>query len=162
MLGRDGIAGLVCLAGSLWLLALTRGLPHPTLVPVGPGFYPRIVLVVTAVLAAILLGSDVLSRRRRIPPARAGTRANETAPRNYRLVALTFAIFAAYVFLLSVLGYRVATFLFVLVLQLVLQPAGKRHRVRVLVVALGTTVVTHFVFESYLSVLLPRGRWTGM
>jgi putative tricarboxylic transport membrane protein len=162
VLGRDGIAGLVCLAGSLWLLALTRGLPQPALVPVGPAFYPRIVLVVTAVLAAILLGNDVLSRRRRPPPARAGTRANETAPRNYRLVALTFAIFAAYVLLLPVLGYRVATFLFVLVLQLVLQPAGTRHWVRVLVVALGTAVVTHFVFESYLSVLLPRGRWTGM
>ena len=41
MLGRDGVAGLACLAGSLWLLALTRGLPQPALVPVGPGFYPR-------------------------------------------------------------------------------------------------------------------------
>jgi hypothetical protein len=65
VLGRDGIAGLVCLAGSLFLLALTRGLPQPALVPIGPGFYPRIVLVATALLSALLIASDLLSRRRR-------------------------------------------------------------------------------------------------
>ena len=162
MLGRDGIAGLVCLAGSLWLLALTRGLPQPALVPVGPGFYPRIVLVVTALLSAVLLGSDVLSRRRKPHGERARTGTARSAQPHYRLVAVTFAVFAGYVLLLPFLGYRIATVLFVVALQLVLQPGGERHWVRVLVVALATAVVTHLVFESYLSVLLPRGRWTGM
>jgi hypothetical protein len=32
---------------------------------------------------------------------------------------------------------------------------------RVAVIALATAVATYFVFERYLSVLLPRGRWTG-
>ena len=155
MLGRDGIAGLACLLGSLGLLALTRGLPHPALVPIGPAFYPRIVLVVTAVLSAVLLGSDLLARRRR---RLAGAAA---PPRNYRLVALIFAIFAAYVLALPRLGYRIATFAFVLILQLALQPAGERHWLRVLAVAAGTSLLTHLVFETYLSVLLPRGSWTG-
>ncbi len=75
-------------------------------------------------------------------------------------VTLTFAIFASYVFLLPFLGYRIATVLFVIVLQLVLRPAGERRWARVLIVALATTLVTHLVFEGYLSVLLPRGRWT--
>jgi len=162
MLGRDGIAGLVCLAGSLGLLALTRGLPQPALVPIGPGFYPRVVLVVTALLSVVLLGSDVLSRRRKPAGAPPGAGAGRHARPHYRLVAVTFAVFAAYVLLLPFLGYRVATALFVVALQLVLQPAGERHWVRVLAVAVATAVMTHLVFESYLSVLLPRGRWTGM
>jgi putative tricarboxylic transport membrane protein len=157
VLGRDGVAGLICLAGSLGLLALTRGLPQPALVPVGPGFYPRIVLTATAVLAALLVLSDLLSRRRR---AR-GVAARAARP-NYRLVLLSFAVFAAYVFLLPLLGYRIATFLFVAVLQVVLRRPHGRGWIWMVVIAASAAILTHLVFERYLSVLLPRGRWTGM
>jgi putative tricarboxylic transport membrane protein len=160
LLGRDGIAGLTCLAASLWLLALTRGLPQPALVPVGPGFYPRIVLIVTAVLSAVLVLADLLARRR-IPARVAGPAVPAGAPRNARLVAVTFAVFAGYVVLMSPLGFRVATGLFVLALQAVLDPAPRRHWLRILLVAALTAGLTHLVFEGYLSVLLPRGRWTG-
>jgi hypothetical protein len=150
VLGRDGIAGLVCLGGSLWFLALTRGLPQPALVPIGPGFYPRILLGVTVVLSAALVVSDLLNRRRAA-----------AAPARYRLVILAFAIFAGYVALLPVLGYRVATFLFVGALQATLEPPRGARWWLVLAVALLTTLVTYYVFERYLSVLLPRGRLTG-
>ena len=150
MLGRDGIAGLVCLGGSLWFLALTRGLPQPALVPIGPGFYPRILLGIMAVLSAALVVADLLNRRRAV-----------VAPARYRLVLVAFAIFAAYVTLMPVLGYRVATFLFVAALQAVLEPPRGARWWRVLAVALITTLVTYYVFERYLSVLLPRGRLTG-
>ena len=150
MLGRDGIAGLVCLGGSLWFLALTRGLPQPALVPIGPGFYPRILLGVTVVLSAALVVSDLLNRRRAA-----------AAPARYRLVILAFAIFAGYVALMPVLGYRVATFLFVGALQATLEPPRGARWWLVLAVALLTTLVTYYVFERYLSVLLPRGRLTG-
>lgn len=159
MLGRDGIAGLACLAVSLFGLLLTRGLPGPTMVPVGPGFYPRIVLTLMAGLSAILVVSDVLA-------GRGGTRVaprKPAVPPNYRLVAATFAIFAVYVALLPPLGFPVATFLFVVVLQVLLEPPrGWRRWLLVLAVALATTLVTYLVFDRYLSVLLPRGTWTGM
>ena len=158
MLGRDGIAGLVCLAGSLGLLALTRGLPHPALVPIGPGFYPRIVLGMTAALSAVLVVADLLARRR----ARPGERAPAALIRNPRLVGTTFAIFAAYVALLPLLGYRLATALFVLALQAVLDPEPRRHWLRIVLVAVFTAWLTHLAFEGYLSVLLPRGRWTEL
>ena len=35
-LSRDTAAGLICLALSLFLLYLTRGLPQSALVPIGP------------------------------------------------------------------------------------------------------------------------------
>ncbi len=151
MLSRDGVAGLVCLGGSLWFLALTRGLPHPVLVPVGPAFYPRILLTITALLSAALVVSDLVRRRGAARPA----------PTRYRLVVLAFAIFGAYVALLPSLGYRVATFLFVGGLQAVLERPRGRRWASVLAAALVTTLATYYVFERYLSVLLPRGRLTG-
>jgi hypothetical protein len=161
MLGRDGIAGLICLGLSIALLVMTRGLPQSALVPIGPDFYPRIVLGIMAALSVMLIAADVLSRWR--------SRGAVTAPaaavaeeRNYRLVTVTFAVFAVYVLLLPFLGFRVATFLFVAALQAVLEkPQGWRRWTMVITAALATVIVTYLAFEVYLSVLLPRGRWTG-
>lgn len=52
-LSRDGISGLVCLIVSLGMLALTWGLPPAVMVPIGPAFYPRVVVSTMAVLSAI-------------------------------------------------------------------------------------------------------------
>jgi putative tricarboxylic transport membrane protein len=126
------------------------------MVPIGPGFYPRIVLVITAVLSAALVGADLLARRSARQPAAAPPQR-----RNYALVWLIFGIFTAYVLLLPPLGYRLATFLFVLAIQLALEPDARRHCIRILVLALVSAVLTHLVFERWLSVLLPRSRWLG-
>ena len=154
-MGRDGIAGLACLATSLGLLAATIGLPEASLlVPVGPGFYPRIVLGITAALSAMLIVTDFTARVSR-PEKPAG------APANYRLVLISFAIIGVYVALLPYLGFRIATFAFVSILQIALEPPRNRNSwLRVVIVALVTTLVNYLVFERYLSVLLPRGRWT--
>lgn len=151
-ISRDGIAGLFCLAGALILLYASYGLPQPALVPIGPGFYPRILFGVTGVLSALLVVSDLWRGVRR--PAAVSV--------NYRLVLLTFFIFSVYVFLLPVLGYRVGTVLFVAVLQATLDPPrSARAWALVAAVALGTMLVTYYLFEAYLNVLLPRGRLTG-
>src|SRR5687767_9171047 len=150
-LGRDGIAGLACLAGSLILLWASRALPQPALVPIGPSFYPRILLGITALLSAALVIQDLRSPRSPQPRGDA----------QYRLVVLTFVIFGVYVGLLPILGYRVATFAFVLLLQATLEPPRGRRWLLVLLVALGTTALTYIVFERYLFVLLPRGTLTG-
>lgn len=158
---RDGIAGLICLALAIGMLVLTRGLPQSSLVPIGPDFYPRIVLIIMAVLSAMLIASDLWRQRSQAAPATAGAVA---APekRNYRLVGMTFAVFAGYVVLLPLVGYRLATFLFMVALQAVIDPPrGARRWVVVMISALASTAVTYVVFDNYLSVLLPRGTWTG-
>jgi putative tricarboxylic transport membrane protein len=155
-LGRDGVAGLVLFGISLALLVQAFQLPSLPIVPVGPGFYPGIVLVLMAVMSALLVVQD-LGRR----PEPADTAAPRPM-RNYRLVVTAFAIVAAYIFLLPLLGFRLATALFVAVLQAMIdRPGTARGWAAVLAVAVGTAFVTHLVFERYLLVLLPRGTWTG-
>lgn len=155
MPGRDGIAGLVVLATSLVLFVRTLGLQASPLVPVGPGFYPRIVLAVTAAFALVLIVSDWRARRRPRAPAEAGR------PR-YAAVALQFAIFGLYVAFLPMAGFRIATFAYVAVTNAVMAPPRSAWQwARVFVLALATAAATWLVFERYLAVLLPRGAWTG-
>jgi putative tricarboxylic transport membrane protein len=150
-LSKDGWAGLAILAASLVLFGLTLGLRQHPLVPIGPGFYPRIVLGFTALLAAILV---VLDLRRTKEPAAA-----EKA--NYAAVTLQFALFGVYVAVLPWLGFRIATFAYVAAMNALLDfPKTTEGWIRVGVLALVTALATYLVFERYLSVLLPRGRWT--
>jgi hypothetical protein len=180
-MARDLTTGLVCLATSLILFALTLDLPGPSLlVPIGPGFYPRIVLGITAVLAAMLAVQALLAYRRsrtRIDVGPSGSdprfQKTESDPHsrdtekfrpdpNYGLVGWSFAVFGVYVALLPPLGFRVATLLFVLALQWLLgRPRTMRAWLVAIAVAFVTSFATFHLFQDYLSVLLPRGRWTG-
>src|SRR2546422_1372809 len=151
MLSRDGWAGLVVLAASLVLFGLTLELKANPLVPIGPGFYPRIVLGVTALLAALLVIVDWFF------PRKAAAKVSAT----YAAVVLPFAVFGIYVAALPWLGFRIATFAYVAVTNALMDPPrGARQWARVAAIALASALATYFVFEHYLSVLLPRGRWT--
>lgn len=151
-LGRDGWAGLAVLIASLVLFGLTLGLKDSPMVPVGPGFYPRIVLGVTAALSAWLVLSSLLARGRVAPlPAI-----------DYRMVVAMFALFGLYAGALPFLGFRLATFTYVAAANALLAPPRGAHGwARVALVALITAAATYFIFERYLLVLLPRGGWTG-
>lgn len=150
-MSRDRITGLAALAASLFLFYLTLDLKTNPLVPIGPGFYPRIVLGITAVLAAALVVFDFLGAKQ----------ARKREAINYGLVLAVFAIFGLYVGALPFIGFRIATFIFMAALQTTLDfPRNKKGWIVVAVTALVTTVVTYIVFEHYLHVLLPRGRWT--
>ncbi len=158
MLGRDGLAGLVVSAASLVLFGLASRLPENPLVPFGPGFYPRIVLALTVLLGAGLVISDFL-RSRRTPSA--GDAKPSSARPDYTAVAIQFAVFGLYVGALPALGFRIATFLYVAAANALLDPPRRPAQwARVFALALGTALASWFVFERYLSVLMPRGRWT--
>ena len=151
MLSRDGWAGLVVLAASLVLFGLTLELKANPLVPIGPGFYPRIVLGVTALLAALLVVTDWYAAKK----------AGPKVPADYAAVVLQFAVFGIYVAALPWLGFRIATFAYVAVTNALMDPPrGARQWARVAAIALASALATYYVFEHYLSVLLPRGRWT--
>jgi hypothetical protein len=163
ILGRDGIAGLVCLAISLFLLLLTRGLPPPVMVPIGPAFYPRVVLLLLAALSVAMILMDVQAQRRRRAAGGGAVPAPFGERLNYPLVFATFLVFGLYIAALPELGFRISTFLFVAGLQVTLDwPTSVRRWAIVLAIALGVSLVCYITFEDYLAVLLPRGRWSGL
>ena len=150
-MSRDTLAGLAVLAASLVLFALTLDLKPNPLVPIGPGFYPRIVLGFTALLAAMLVVLGVLQKKKGAAPQSA----------DYAAVVLHFAVFGVYVVALPWLGFRIATFAYVAAANAFMAPPrNARQWGRAVVLGLATALATYYVFEHYLSVLLPRGRWT--
>jgi len=158
-MGRDTIAGLAVLVVSLVLFGLTFRIQSNPLVPVSPAFYPRLVLGATAVLSALMVAIDLV-KRRRARPSPPNAKAAVAKPR-YDMVALLFAIFAVYVLILPYLGFRIATVAFLAAMQYAMaRPATARAWVVLALVALIATAATYYMFEVYLQVLLPRGRWT--
>jgi putative tricarboxylic transport membrane protein len=165
MLGRDGIAGLVCLALSIGLFMLTFGLPSAEMIPVGPAFYPRVVILLLGLLSVILIVLDLRAMRgaRSTASVLAPSTAGMDAQPNHGLVLATFVEFGLYVAALPLIGFRLSTFLFVLALEVTLEwPRDARRWVLAVSVAVATSAACYFVFEKYLSVLLPRGSWSGM
>ncbi|HEU5175863.1 MAG TPA: tripartite tricarboxylate transporter TctB family protein, partial [Burkholderiales bacterium] len=105
-----------------------------------------------AALAFALVVADFLAPKVRSEPANL----------NYLLVMEMFALFGLYCGALPYLGFRISTFVYVAACNALLdRPKGWKGGARVLAVALITTVVVYYVFERYLTVLLPRGRWTN-
>ncbi len=164
-MSRDAIAGLVVLAASLVLFALTLDLKDSPLVPVGPGFYPRIVLGLTALLSLGLVVGEFFGRRGRPDPGLRDVEASPVAPPakpNYLLVGLSFGVFGLYCAALPALGFRIATFAYVFGSSVLLsRPRSAKGWAGAVVLGLATSFLTWLVFERELSVLLPRGRWTG-
>lgn len=152
-MGRDASIG-VGLLGFSGLLYWQAGLtPTPPFVAIGPAFYPRVILILLAVLAVWLIVEDILRNR---VPTRAAKKSAGTTP-DYRRVVLGFLVFLGYVVALSLLGYLTATFLFVLGLSWAIGPRNIREMPKLVAVAIGTALVTYLVFERYLYVFLPRG-----
>ena len=149
---KDGWGALAVFAASAALFAATLGLHDNPLVPIGPGYYPRIVLAISALLSVWVLVSEILSPSGKSAPAE---------KRNYAMVVTLFAVFGLYCGALPYIGFRLATFAYVAATNALLDaPKGPRGWGRVALVALLTTLVVYYVFEHYLLVLLPRGRWT--
>jgi hypothetical protein len=153
-IGRDGIAGLILLAISLVLLVQSLQLPSLPIVPVGPGFYPTIVLSFMAAASALLVLQDLMKRA----PVTAD--AGDAQRRNYRLAAIAFAIVGAHG-AAAAAGFASPRSCSSARCRPYWAARTARQWVMLAAIALGTAAVSYFVFERYLLVLLPRGAWTG-
>ena len=143
--------GLLAFCGLLyWQAGLVS---TPPFVPIGPAFYPRVILILLAGLAVWLIAEDLLQRR---APAREAAKSAGPAP-DYRKVLLGFIVFLGYVAGLSLIGYPAATVLFVLTLSWSIGPRNVRELPKLIVIAIVTTLATYLIFEKYLYVFLPRG-----
>ena len=80
---------------------------------------------------------------------------------DYGAVVLHFALFGLYVVALPWIGFRITTFAYVAAANAFMAPPrNARQWGRAAALGMITALATYYIFEHYLHVLLPRGRWT--
>jgi len=152
-MGRDTAIG-IGLLGLCALLYWQAGLVSvPPFIPIGPSFYPRVMLVFLAGLAVWLIVEDLIRKR---GPA-GGTKKGAAPPSNYGRVLWAFLVFLGYVAGLDILGFMTSTFLFVLGMSWAVGPRKPQEIPKLVAVAAGTALACYLLFEKYLYVFLPRG-----
>lgn len=107
----------------------------------GPAAYPRFVLVMIAICAALLFFVH-------------DDEDGEVQPRNLKVVFTLLGLLALYIFLLPITGYILATILFVLC---ALWLAGERRPLVLGLYSILFAIVIYLVFSNYLNIVLPSG-----
>ncbi len=143
--------GLLVFCGVLyWQTGLVS---VPPFIPIGPAFYPRVMLIFLAGLSVWLIAEDLFKKR---VPAPTSKKPPGPEP-NYRKVFWGFFIFLGYVVCIDLIGFVTSTLLFILGLSWAIGPRNVREIPKLIAVAAGTALVCHLLFERYLYVFLPRG-----
>lgn len=162
-------AGLVVFG--VWLLVEAARLPASSIPdPLGEAGFVRVLAFLILVLSAYLVGHDLWTARREAAAATSPGPAAVTDGENDEdeddgSSVRAFIIFGAlfgYVFLLSAVGYLLATPLFLFVGLLVMHV---RSSTKLIAIPLGVTAITYGLFVGLFGVLLPLGvfgRWNSL
>ena len=143
---RELAAASVLLAFALFAITQARGLRFGTVAAPGPGFFP-----LCLAMALSLAGIGLVVEAWRAAPADAP--APSVRPRRFAIAA-TLGSLLVYALVLEWLGFLLATFALLVFFFRVLQ----RQRWLVAVAgSLATSLVSYFVFKTWLGVNLPGG-----
>lgn len=152
-LSKDKIVSLVFMALSVVILALTRNVRVlPNLAEPGPRLFPQI-----AAMGMILCGIGMFLDK---GSSQANSEAYLTGE-GWKRFAVVFAVIAAYVLGLFLVGFLIATPIAMLGFVAVLRSGRKVSLIATIVIAAATTVVLYFVFEKLFAIPLPPGKLFG-
>lgn len=159
---RQGAGEIARLLSYIALLAVSAGLflearamPTSRFEILGAGAFP---MIVHGCLSLLLVVS-IIGALRRIPAAAyAGFGAAAASwLRQKRLVLVLFACLALYVAAMPVIGYPVATLLFLIVVQVTLAPKTRGAIATAIVLSLVFSFGLNWLFAEVFNVFLPRG-----
>ena len=152
-LSKDKIVSLVFMALSVVILILTQNVRVlPNLAEPGPRLFPQI-----AAIGMILCGIGMFLDK---GSSQASAEAYLTGE-GWKRFAVVFAVIAAYVLGLFLVGFLIATPIAMLGFVAVLRSGKKVSVPATVVIAVATTVVLYFVFEKLFAIPLPPGKLFG-
>ncbi len=143
-------SGIVLLAFSIWIFIMAQALPVKATSATGPGFFPKIIAILLAVISIAIVVREWLAWHR--------TRemAQPIVWGNWKRMLLVLAAVVGYTAILRTLGFLISTFLFLLVMLLIMEPSRKAIWKKLLIAAVMTGIV-YVVFAVIFGASLPRG-----
>ena len=156
-LNRDTIASLCLIMACGGLMFVSLDIREPDYGVLSPATWPRLIIVIMAILSTIYFVQSIRLPRSKTPVA---PRLSFTEFVLYwRNVLIVFFVFAIYLMVLPYLGMLVGNILFSLVLLTAL--GGFKPFIMHIMVAFGTSGGMWLLFIYGLDVILPRGSLTG-
>jgi hypothetical protein len=158
-MGRDGVIGLIIAVMSMLLLYNTTGIPTPPIVPLGPAFYPRILLALLLIMGMILFIFDISKRRPSGPRQEDKKKGLEDEGWliRYKKVIWGFIVFGLYILFIPVIGFYASTAIVLVILQAILGYRELKQLPIFFLISIMTTICIYFIFEKYLMVVFPKG-----
>jgi len=120
----------------------------------GPDFWPRAVLAAIMIICVVQGARLLLAGRAPDKPSIGAVEEDDEAPRSNLLLAAGFALTVAYGALVTVLGFLIATFAF---LVLFMYAGNYRSHATIWLSGLIGTLLLTFLFQKVVYVSLPRG-----
>ena len=143
------------LAVSVGLFLEARTIPTSRFEVLGAGAFPMLVHGTLITLLVIAIAGSV----RRIPGDAYGRVSAQITDwiRARRLVFAVFSFLAIYLWFMPVVGYPIATFAFLAVLQITLAPKTRKSAAIAITLALIFSFGLNWLFAEVFNVFLPRG-----
>jgi putative tricarboxylic transport membrane protein len=149
-------AGILILAGILYCLIPSQiAMIETSKEYARPSFYPRIIIVLMAIIALVYIVTSAIQEHKQ--DASSSTPAvsdEETSDHSAWRTLLTVIIMAAYISLISVVGFFIATPFGLAALMLHM---GNRRPVALIGTCVIAPIVIYLIFEKLLMIYLPRG-----
>ena len=153
---RDLILGIVMLALSAFYLYFAQQIKtRPKLTPSYAS--ARVLPTLLGILLAILSVALIVLSVKKLKTAEVQETSKGSSREDLISVALTIAVIIAYIFVMDMTGFILATMLYLFCQMMILAPKEKRNPGLFAIVSVIFTVVVFVAFRIGLKQLLPRG-----
>ena len=155
---KDQLAGIVCLAFSIFVYAASYSIKMTKADSLGPQFFPQIVSIVMGILSLVLIFT---STRKNLKEKKEGQAVKKSAfAWNLPLLA-SIALLLGYYFLLKPVGFIPLTIVYLFCQMYLLFPKGSFKEKKLLVISICTSVLVpiavYYLFYYGFQIFLPAG-----
>lgn len=140
---------------SVYFFIVAGDLPSSKWEPLGASSFPKIILVMIgalSVLAFIADGKRFMSLKK--------VAMNMNWDKSQNKVVMLFVILIVYLVLTPVLGFKISTFVFLLITQLALGPKTKNNLIISLLISAIFAIGIFYLFANVFDIYLPRAVWS--
>ena len=126
---------------------------------IGPAAYPRLLLVSILILLGITLFNTIrkISIEQKSGNIEISFKEVKNMLLKYKKVIITLLLFAAYIYFMYFLGFRIATFTYLFISQWYLSSREKKDIPKILITSIIIAFGVSYFFEMFLGVIFPRG-----
>lgn len=142
------------------VLFKTFNFPEITWEPMGPAVFPQIIIISLIILLSILIIKKLIKRKSEdeiIIKTDFSFNSISKFLKKYNEVWGTIILFLFYIVSMKFIGFKFSTFGFLLITQWLLSPKKKSLLPRIIIISIVISFGFSYFFESFLSVIFPRG-----